>query len=59
MTYDENKFREFNRMLTFNTEAVIIDRPEVLGDDYLELVENLNRLADSGKYLVIAPRDLR
>ena len=33
-----------------------IDHPEVIGDDYQELVESLNRLGDAGVNLAIVPR---
>lgn len=60
MPYDEKKFKEFNRLLTeANAEAVIVHHPEVLGDNYEELVENLNRLASSGKQLAIVPPGVR
>ncbi len=53
----ERKFAEFLHLLHVTREEVIlIHHPEVLGDSYEELVESLNRLADSGKRLVIVPR---
>lgn len=59
MHYDETKFKEFNNMLCEDAEVVIIHHPEVLGDNYTELVENLNRIADSEKTLAIIPRSQR
>lgn len=59
MDYDEEKFGEFNKMLKGDAEVCIIHHPQVLGDNYEELVENLNRLADSGKSLVIVPEKER
>lgn len=44
----EKKFADFTRMLAeTKEEAVLIHHPEVLGDDYEEIVESLNRLADA------------
>lgn len=46
----EQKFAQFNVMLAEakakKLDAVIVYRPQVLGDNYGELVENLNRLSD-------------
>ena len=36
-----------------DAEAVIVAYPEVLGDNYQEIVESLRRIAAAGKYLVI------
>ncbi len=55
----EVKFAEFIKMLSDPGEAVIVHHPEVLGDDYDEIVESLNRLADAGKMLSIVPRKER
>jgi hypothetical protein len=38
---------------------VIVSHPEVLGDNYDELVESLNRLASAGLKLCIVPPDQR
>lgn len=58
MTYDEEKFKEFNRMLKCDAEVVFIHHPQVLGDTYEELCENLNRLARAGKNLtILSPED--
>ncbi len=53
----EAKFADFIRLLKETKEDVVmIHHPEVIGDDYDELVESLNRIADAGKELVIVPR---
>lgn len=53
----EQKFADFIRMLKESKEAVVmVHRPEVLGDNYGEIVESLNRLADAKKQLMIVPR---
>ena len=59
MTHDE-KFAGFNKMITEakagKVEVLMVHHPEVLGDNYVELVENLNRVSDAGLQLVILPR---
>lgn len=59
----ETKFAELLQMIAESKEkgidGISIENPEVLGDDYAELVESLNRLADAGLALMIAPRDQR
>jgi hypothetical protein len=56
----QQKFAEFLFLLrTTREEMVIVHHPEVLGDNYAEIVESLNRLADAGKKLVIVPRSER
>lgn len=40
-------------------ESLVVPHPEVLGDNYEELVFNLNVIADSGKALVIVPTNER
>ena len=40
-------------------DVLIIDHPEVIGDDYEELVESLNRLGDAGLSLSIVSRKER
>jgi predicted GTPase len=40
-------------------DVVAIHHPEVLGDDYTEIVESLNRIADAGLALQIIPRAKR
>lgn len=56
----EQKFSDFIRMCrTAPEEVIIVNHPEVLGDNYEEIVESLNRLADAGKKLEIVPRRKR
>ena len=59
----ERKFSEFLRMCDEakkgNLDVVLIHHPEVLGDDYSEMVESLNRLADAKLSLSIIPREQR
>jgi diketogulonate reductase-like aldo/keto reductase len=54
------KFEAFERMLgeakAKQVPVVLIHHPEVLGDTYAELVENLNKLSDAGLMLRILPR---
>jgi hypothetical protein len=40
-------------------DVVLIHHPEVLGDDYAEIVESLNRVSDAEVQLVIVPRNQR
>lgn len=40
-------------------DVVVIAEPAALGDDYVELVESLNRIADAGLALSIVPRSQR
>ena len=56
----ESKFAEFLHLLRETKEEVVnVHHPEVLGDNYEELVESLNRLADAGTKLVAVPRNER
>ena len=56
----EKKFADFVRMLGESDEdVVLVQHPQVLGDNYDEIVESLNRLADAGKQLVVVPRSER
>jgi hypothetical protein len=41
------------------TDLLLIAHPEALGDNYEEIVESLNRLADAGLNLTIVPRKER
>jgi hypothetical protein len=41
------------------TDVVVIHSPEVLGDNYAELIESLNRIADAKLSLAIVPRSER
>lgn len=63
MAYDEEKFSGFSQMLqeakAQKWDGVLMHNPELLGDDYDEVVENLNRLADAGLALRILPRQKR
>lgn len=55
-TYKE-KFPNFIRLLEETKEdLLLVHHPQVLGDNYEELVESLNRIADAGKRLLILPR---
>ena len=40
-------------------DVLLIDHPEAIGDNYGEIVESLNRLADAGLTLSIVPRKER
>lgn len=59
----EAKFAQFLRMCAEakkgNLDVVLIHHPEVLGDDYAEIVESLNRLADAELALSIVPQTKR
>jgi len=56
----EKKFADLLVMIAENAaqgiEGISIPDPQTLGDDYAELVESLNRLADAKLTLMIAPR---
>lgn len=56
----EQKFADFLRMCAQakkdKLDVVIVLDPETLGDNYAELVESLNRLADAKLKLSIVPR---
>ena len=57
---DLTKFREFDRMIedakAGNIDDLIIAWPDVLGDTYEELIENLSLIAEAGLHLVITRR---
>jgi hypothetical protein len=57
----EAKYADFIRMCgqakKDNTPLVLVDCAHVLGDDYDEIIESLNRLADAGLKLAIARRN--
>ena len=56
----EQKFADFIKMLAeTEAELVIVHNPQALGDDYDEIIESLNRLADAEKSLKIVPRKER
>ena len=56
----ETKFASFIGMCAEakakGLEGVVIHHPQVLGDNYDEMVESLNRLADAELHLAIVPR---
>ena len=53
----EQKFADFIKMLSEAIdETIVVHHPEVLGDNYEEIVESLNRLADAGMKLIVVPR---
>ena len=59
MSY-ETKFADFIRLCEQpSPKLVIIHNSQALGDDYEEIIESLNRLADAGKHLVIVSRSDR
>lgn len=62
MTYD-TKFAELIEMCAKakhdNLDAVIIHHPQVLGDNYDEMVESMNRISDAGLRIQILPRSER
>jgi hypothetical protein len=50
------KFAAFIKMCAEpGIDVVLIHHPEVIGDNYDEMCESLNRLAAAGKKLVICP----
>lgn len=52
----EQKFADFIFLLADSKEQlVMIHHPQVLGDNYEEIVESLNRLSVAGKHLAIVP----
>jgi hypothetical protein len=56
----EQKFQDFIRMCkTAPEDVILIHHPQVIGDNYEEIVESLNRLSDAGKKLEITPRKRR
>jgi hypothetical protein len=54
----EQKFKEFIRACAElpSGGVLVIHHPEVIGDDYDEIVESLNRLADAELLLSVVPR---
>ena len=60
MPYDERKFEQFNKMLKDikegDVDMIIIAWPDVLGEDYEEVIENLSRIAECDLPLVITRR---
>lgn len=63
MTYDEKKFENFNgavqHLKAQGANAMMIHHPEVIGDTFEEIVENLNRLANAHLFLGILSEDDR
>ncbi len=56
----ERKVADFIKMLAETIdETIVVHHPEVLGDNYEEVVESLNRMADAGKKLIVVPRNAR
>lgn len=59
MTHDE-KYKEFSRLIAEadknEIDVVVIAYPQVIGDNYEEIVENLGKIADAGLSLCIAGR---
>ncbi len=62
-TYYEVKFARLLRMVaeakTQGADTIMIQRPEVLGDTYAELIESLNRIAVAKLRLMILPPNQR
>ena len=61
MSY-EDKFKNFIKMIDEaegKQELVLIHHPQVIGDNYDEMVESLNRLSDANLGLMIVPRKQR
>jgi len=57
----EQRFAQFLELCgkTRKGDVVIIAMPSVLGDNYEEIIESLNRLADAEVHLAIVPRKKR
>jgi hypothetical protein len=53
----EEKFADFIKLCDESPEElIVVHHPGVLGDNYEEIVESLNRLADAEKHLAIVPQ---
>ena len=55
--YYEEKWAHFDELLarsTSDANLLLVTRPEILGDDYLELLVNLSKVAKAGLKLIIA-----
>ena len=64
LSYYQHKFKEFLRLIedvknSDEIDVVLVHHPQVLGDNYEEIVESLNQLADAEVPLRIVPRDRR
>lgn len=62
MAYDPSKFAELDRLIENcrkdKIEILVIHHPQVLGDDYIELVTNLDKLAAAGLALkIVSPAE--
>ena len=56
-TYDEEKWGGFDELLrksSGDVDFLIVAKPEVLGDTYVELLVNLSKIAKAGLRLAIA-----
>ena len=54
--YYEDKWRNFDDLLNRckgDTDLLMVPSPETLGDDYLELLVNLSKIAQAGLKLMI------
>jgi hypothetical protein len=59
LSYDQ-KFADLLFLLADSKEQlIVIHHPQVLGDNYEEIVESLNRLSVAGKHLAILPPNER
>lgn len=56
----EKKYADFIRMVQdaqrLGVEAVVVDQPWVIGDNYEEIIESLSRLAEANLALKIVRR---
>lgn len=59
MSIREDKFVELDRLCREarknRIDAIIVANPEILGDDYKELVANLNKIAQAELAIIIVP----
>jgi len=55
----EEKFQDFIKLLAEarrqGAQTIVVERPEVLGDTYEEIIESLNRVAAAGLTLTVVP----
>jgi hypothetical protein len=55
----EHKFSGFIALCSqSDSDLVIVHHPQVLGDNYEEIVESLSRLANAEKKLLVLPQKL-
>ena len=63
MSVKTNKFVEFDRLIReakeLAADTVLVQSPQVLGDNYDELIDNLTKLANAELALVIVPSEHR